>query len=353
MDFGKKQSIVVFLDRQRFDLYCEEQNQTYHFDLSSYVANLEIINIEDLRNQIKNFVETSKITPGNITIVLSESILFVKGLPQGIENEDEDTQVQKFIDSVPFEHVGYRSYQIENGKLLVAASKDFYSGIKICFEKCGFTINIIAPIYAAPISIDPSQGLDENTGRLILKSADALRQGGLEITEEKTITTTATAKITPQKPDRKRLLMMLSLFGVLIVILVIVLISSQPSPNPSKNTQAGAPNNSAPQPTAVRDVQTSSINLTSQTVRIKIVNIATASASAETLKGSLNTAGFENVLLEVSNTSQPTGPVITFTSNTPADLRTEIANNVSRVAGNFTIEEGQISEADVLIFLVK
>src|SRR5688500_1259149 len=139
MDSSKKPSLILYLERARFDLYSEAQNRVYNFDLQPYVSNLEIVKKAELVTQIGNLVAENKIPPGNIIIVLSENVFFSKGIPTINMLEDEEDQIQKFSDSAPFEHVEVKAYPVEGGKLIVAANQDFYKDIGSAFEQVGFS----------------------------------------------------------------------------------------------------------------------------------------------------------------------------------------------------------------------
>ena len=170
-----KETNLIYLDRNRFDFYSEVQNQIYNFDLSTFVVNLEVMNQAGLSEQVKNFVDTNKVPIGNIIIVLSENLLFIKGIPaQSEDQEAEDTQ--KFQNSIPFDHVIVKSFPMEGGKLLVGTNKEFYSAIEKCFSNCGFKTTIVIPVYSTQISIAVNSLMDIENAKTILKNVDIILQ---------------------------------------------------------------------------------------------------------------------------------------------------------------------------------
>lgn len=345
-----KSTNVLYLDKNRFDLYNEEQNKIFNFDLSNFTQNLEIINKQDLETQIKAFITNFKLSPGGIIIILSENILFVKGLPPDTEINQDDGQDQKFINSVPFEHVAVKTYPIEGGQLLVAANRDFYSSIKLCFDNNGFKTNIVTPIYSTGATINPDTGLDENTGKTLLKNEAQLKLNGIEVLVEKEAVNTPI--ITTGKPEKKRLIRLLSVFGILIVVFLGVLINSFRNQNTPSGQSAILPSvTPLPQNTIVQIASSSSV-LTTETVRVKILHPSSATTSGNLVKAKLNEVGFRNILQE-STTSISNSPIVIFTNTVPADIRTHIINNLSQITTNLVIQETQISEADVTIFLIK
>ena len=264
--------MVLLLLRNRIDLYSEAQAAIFHFDLSPYFTNLEPVDKPNLEEQIKNFVAQNKIPPGNITVVIGEDALFVKAIPPDLKNEDEE--IEKFIDSVPFDRVTQMSYVIEGGKLIVATNRDLYTSIKHAFENVGFAVSFIIPVFSTNLNIDPNTGLDENSAKIILKNTQTPAGSSFDNSSEKLPSTNKPpAKNPTQGPDKKRLLALVGVFGLLMVLLMFVTLNSLNSnqqPAGDIGNQSTTPT-SIPIPTSVPvpeiPVGTSQATDSSQTVQ--------------------------------------------------------------------------------------
>lgn len=348
LNMPAKISNIIYLDQNRFDFYSETQNKLYNFDLSSYASNLEITDKNGLHEQIKNFVGTAQIPVDGIVIVLADSLLFIKGVKEADESSDEDEgEVRKFVDSVPFEHVTYKTYPIEGGDLVVAANRDFYGTIKNAFEKIGFDVDFVLPVYSAQVTIDANNPFSESTARTILKNAPVLRKNGLEISEKQL---EPAPIITNQKPNKKRFIFLIGIFALLIIVLVVVIINSQNTP-PSAAPKVATPGNSTPilSPPITPNATTAAV-LDKTALKIKVSGPASAAVTSQAIKSNLTNLGYAGIQQEI-NSNAPVAPVVVFASSVAPFDRTQIINSISLLVTNFTIQESQNPGSDVIIFL--
>lgn len=347
--FKNKQQGIIYLDRNIFDYYSVGQNNTLRFDFSSFINNLEIINKEGFEGQIKLFIDNNKLIPSNIAIILSENVLFEKGFP--VETENIVTEIQKFADNVPFEHVSIKDYGLDNGILAVATNKDLYSAIKEVFEKNDFTIEAIVPIFNTGINtLDPNYGLDPASAKSLMGNFEALKQNSFEIDIE-----TKTPKPPPtvsQKKENKKTYVLLGVFGVLIIILIIVSINAlKPEPKKTKTNPSPA-TNSAPIPSTDK-TGTASATITEEVARIKIVTPPQNFTPTENLKSKLTTAGLKNIEVEENPTAQFTQTTIVFSPNTSINIREKVLKETSSVYPNITTQQLDNTNYEAIISLVK
>lgn len=352
MDIGKKPSDLLFLDREGFYFFAEDQNRSFTFDLRPFVSNLEIVDKAGLKTQIKNFIDTSKIAPTNIVIVLSDNVLFIKGVAPGQSSADEEEKAQIFAESIPFEHIQTKSYAIEGGKLLVGTNKDYYEEISSAFEKSNFSISLILPIYSTGIIIDPTVGFNDVSAKIVLKNLPNLVMFNLEEREIKNKSEEKKpAAPNSQKPDKKRLYALSGFFALLIVVLIFVFINSQKENSPKTKNPASIPANVANVSPTLATQATQSAQLLPQNVRIKLAGPNVNSPSLLAVKKSLENAGYKNITVGLSQAQNPT-PLISFSDAISPDAKTQIASIVSQVATNFSTNLEQDPEADVTINLV-
>lgn len=346
--FNNKQQGIVYLDRNIFDYYGENSTDTLRFDFSPFISNLEIINKEDLIAQINLFIDSNKLIPSNLAIVLSENVLFTKGLPEGTEHPDEE--IQKFSDNIPFERVGIKSYKLNTGTLLVATNKDLFTTIKEAFNKKGFNTEAVIPIFNTGInSLDPNYGLDPASAKSLMGSFERLKQGSFEI--DSPLEIIKPKEENRKKKENKRTYALLGVFGFLIIILALVTVNSL-KPPPPKKTQAPRPLE-APAKTVAEPVSSSSSALLTET-EMKIGIVADAgNLNAEKIKQSLITVGFANVTIDKTSSLNLSQPVVMFSSTVPETIREKILKETKIYYPSILPQESPNSALDATITLPK
>jgi len=345
-----KSNNVIFLDKNRFDFYNEEQNKTYSFDLSQFVNNLEIVNKQEFDQAVAAFVTTNKISTGGIIIVLSESVLFVKALPPDTEISLDDEKEGKFINSVPFEHVSFKTYPIEGGKLLVATNKDFYSYVKSAFEKLSFTTNIVTPIYSSGVSTLADSGLTPDAAKTLLKNEGVLRTNAIEALEEKEVKPSPI--VTTGKPEKKRLIALLSVFGVLILVLVIVTVISLRTPSVPTTNQSQNQISVSPTIPVVAEVASTSGELTVESTSVRITYPDGSISVANILRDRLASLGYKNITLQ-STTTTSTNSLLLTNDLVSQEAKTAVYNNVSQIVPSIISQEVDRGDADIVILIGK
>ncbi len=338
---------VIFLDKSRLDIYSSDRSAIFSFDLTPFSSNVEINNTSNFEQSIKEFIDSNKIPPSDVVLVLAESILFAKGLPA--ENQDEDEEA-KFADTIPFDNVAFRAYPVQGGKLIVATNKSYYIDILTAFEKNGFSISSVLPVYSTGVNIDSSLGFTVENATSIIRSADSLKQQGFDAAKEKETEKKAENNINTPKPDRKRLFLLLGALGVLIIILVIVGLNSF-RPSPQKEIPTPLPTR-VPSPTLSSGIGSPSASLSKENIEIKIQFLASSASDAQILQNNLTNAGFKKLENELTNSGSPNSLVL-FSTKVPLPIREEITSEVEKVSTNFITQENQNLGSDVLILLVK
>jgi hypothetical protein len=100
-----------------------------------------------LHAQIKAFIETNKIAPSSLIVVLAKNILFQKDFVKDQETqEQQDLAAQEFIDNVPFESVGSKIVPLEKGIRVITANADLYESVMSTFQQVGFSIQSLLPV---------------------------------------------------------------------------------------------------------------------------------------------------------------------------------------------------------------
>ena len=136
--FNKKQSCILYLYRNGFILFINFYSSITKFVfLQTIVKDLDLINEDQLRIQIKSLIESYKIPAGVLIIILTETVLFQKDIPnhaaaeygQPELKEGQNEKIEKFLDSVPFENVLSKNVPLQNGVRIIATNKDLVDEI--------------------------------------------------------------------------------------------------------------------------------------------------------------------------------------------------------------------------------
>lgn len=228
MDFIKRQPGFLYLDKNGFYFY--ESGLTLVVSLAflaTSVKDMDVINGASLINQIKSFVEQYHLTPASILIILSPNITFEKDFV-GISRESAKEEVEKFIDTVPFDSVIAKEYPIENGVKVIAANDDLYRELKVGFEKVSFSVENIVPYQMLGQDQSFIRNLTTENAMQLLRRVDHLKQYSMNSQEKKQTLVNQNdigkKEGSQNKKPNTRLFAMAGIFIVLFIILGIMLL---------------------------------------------------------------------------------------------------------------------------------
>jgi hypothetical protein len=384
--FSKSHPIIIYIDRLGFSVYQETLVNIPKFNFTpDLVANLDVINKEQLTNFISTFVQVNKITPSSIVIVLSDYVIFVKDLADSIQKPDQNQnpkensgdikdhrdEVQSFLEDIPFEDVLAKVIRVGNVDRIVAANKEIIMAIADVFTNNKSTVESIVPAFAFGQNANFSTGLTLDNAKIILGDMTTLKLSNLLTDQEKILPTqkiegglnnlSTTSNLDPtstnvKKPKNLRQYSLVGVFGILLVVLVIVIANSVAEPTPkSYKARAVMP---TVIPTAIPTLAVASKSATIDPIEVKEINIE-ISHSAQSwevtskLRKNLSEIGFQNITDEISETSIPEKSSIIFSENISTDLRNNIIIEIKEILPNISISEGQDIENEINISIGK
>lgn len=361
-----KQKGVIYLDKDKLDIYINKSSKILRLGFSAEVArDLEIIDKEKFYSLIKAFIDTYKIPVSNLVIMLAKDLIFDKDF-QNQETEDKQNleEIQKYLDTIPFETIGIKIIKHEKTTKVIAANRDFYQTIKAGFEKQGFIIESIIPtvILGNNNKLDATRTLDKESAQFILKKLDWLSLNSMPINEN--------VIKEPEKNENnplqnKRLLVMLILFGVLIIIFIVLLVNSFKPQKTTKNntgsttqsqvavpTQATMENN--PVSTSDANLNTSSNSGTLDTnIRIRIVNNTQNLKEAQKIKQLLESKGFSDIETQNNTSINTVKTLIIFSDRISKEMRDQITNMIIQVSPDASVQINNASQFDLSITVGK
>ncbi len=254
MATNTKKKGVIFIEKNAFYYFDETRTNVLQYAFPpNLVQDLEIFDKEALETQIKTFIDTNKIFPANLMLVISDSIIFEKMVPL-TDNSKKDQEVQNFLENIPFENIIYKVYDQDKGYKIIAFNKEIFTSLKSAFETPGFTVSGVIPNFILG-NMGSSGTLQINTVKFVLSKFDMLQKESLVIepvkpnildtdilnlkanenneTEEEQFTTTR-----PPVKKNSTLPYLSAVFFVLFIVLGIVIYmqfqqNKKPSPVPS------------------------------------------------------------------------------------------------------------------------
>lgn len=356
-----KQKAVIFVEKTNFKFYASNLSQIYVFEYpADTVKDLEVINKDIISQQIKSFIEANKLVSSDLIIVLSDEIIFGKEFPSQL-NEDQEEQIQGFLNSIPFDEVGYNRIISENSIFVIAANRELYKSIQNSFEKAGFYTITIIPIFALEKDNIAMNGFTQDVAELIIKRIETLKQYSLETTEEHT------AQIAlKEKQDKSFLstrihtstIALISIFVVLIGILVFMLIKNPfaPAQKPKSAILPPLPSPTStllitPLPTEASS-STSGLIKSMSTVSVTLQSSVGQEAQVQVITNLLRSKGITQITpLPTSIASSNT--VIIFNPSLPIDIKNTITTEITKALPNAIAQENKDASSDVVILIGK
>lgn len=377
----KEHPIIIFLDRNGFLLYQDTLSNVWQFPFSQdLVQNLDVINKLQLVNSIGSFIQTNKLIPSSLIIILADSVIFQKslslqknqedGLPQEDKTinksqidfsikEQQEKEIKKFLDSVPFEEI---LAKVVNNTRLVATNKDLLEGVVHPFKKMGCNVEAIVPAFMYQQYIDFSQGLSQNIAKIVLQQGDLLKLGNMltnqQAVEPKQDSNDQPQNVPKEKPNNTRQFVLIAIFVFLIIVLVIVYLISRTSLTPPSSSQnnvlqpSESQSNTAPT-AALQATPTiappTAIDL--KTIEIAVVKNQETEILASALKNLLTQSEFLNVTLQDSTGPIPAKSSILFSKSIPEHARQKVIVEIKKLFPDISIQESQDNGSAITIIV--
>ena len=215
---------VLLLKRDGFDYYEDKSGRILSFPFSLAVVNsLEIVNLEELKMQIKAFVEINKVLRADLLIILSADILFEKDI-QTQDPNIQSQETQKFLDIVPFESISTKLLPMEQGLRVITVNKNLVDAVRTSHENLGFSIEGIVPYEMLGGLLSGVNSLNIETSKAIIGKFDSLKDASFEFENEKKPIPQVESHTGKSTKSRLRLYAMLGVFGLLLLILIFLII---------------------------------------------------------------------------------------------------------------------------------
>lgn len=383
--------VILFIDRNGFSIYQDTLTNIPKFNFTSdLVVNLDVINKEQFTNLIATFIQINKIVPGNLAVILSDSITYTKDLVNqnsspnstaanidkglGAQNigKDHKEEIADFLENIPFEEVLAKVIKTDKLSRIVAVNKDLVATIIDVFVSRGSTMMGIVPAFMYGQNANFTTGLTQGNASMVINETEIFRIGNLLTDQEKMISSSkleSELKDSPtgaksdldnegKKPKNLRQYILIGIFVMLLVVLAVVFLNLGASQTPvdtisnpphilpeSDSLPTGEPTlTQAPITTAPLDIKS---------IKIKIVQSSQSDEKAVFLKDGLLKMGFVDVANEVSEVSIPEKSSVIFSQSIPADLRNNVITEIKKILPEISILENQDSNFTIDILIGK
>jgi hypothetical protein len=221
---------ILYLDRNTLGIFTPGMAAMLYFTFPpEVIRDVEIIDKDTLLNQIKAIIESNNIQPANLTVLLSDNLLFSRDFQPTPEHSEEQL-IKPFMEEVPFEHVASKTVTTPQAISVITTNKDFYETFTKGFKAAGFTVKAILPATYAGLDVNQLTQLTPDMVSTIAGKADSLGLYNfalLPATEKPPITDHRPQSSGVQQSGNKRLVVLVGVFGLLIGILAIVFLMSR------------------------------------------------------------------------------------------------------------------------------
>lgn len=204
-------------------LYGDNITEVKELDLRdpNLIRDLEVVNQEQLEAKILSFVDTGKILPAGIIIVLSSAYTFDKNF-ENPATPQQYAQIQSFLSTVPFEDIYSRTYEVGKSSKVIAVNKSFCDALIMSFEKLKFTFYGVVPFQIVQ-SFMP-EFAEKVDLKLLYGKFDELKQYRVFTLEKEVAKEAENTNKTDTK--NKRLMIFIGIFIFLLIILSVVIINT-------------------------------------------------------------------------------------------------------------------------------
>ncbi len=343
---------VIYIDRNNLYFYGGNVHSPVAFSFpQTSVKDMEVINPEELAVQITEWIKNHKIESSPTLLLLASTIYFQKEIPDTTAPDQRTEMKKTFIENIPFNDTHIQEILVGKSILLVAVNTDFIYSIRDIFQTCGFVIEAIAPI-AEIYGLQTPPAFSPQVAQDALKKIS--KDNGFPLHQQIEANLTQSEDPLPKTQSNNRLYIMIGVFIILIGVLGI-LFYMQRKPNRTKRVVPTVTTVALPSPTTIPSVEepqasaSSSLSLTKQNLSIQILNGSGIPGQADTIRQRLTIRGFSNITTGNAGEVQSSRTLIIFKKEVGEIERNEIIKEIELFSNNYTVQEKQDIDNDVLI----
>jgi hypothetical protein len=370
------QIVILFLDKNGFDLYTPTQESFLRFAFSPQaVQDMEVISTDILISQLTTFITSYSIPPSLVTILISQSLLFMQDIqtiipsqdgntpPQTVSAVEQQQKIQQFLDTVPFEVTESKTFPIDGGIRIAATNKALYQDIITSFEKTGSLVKAVIPTFVLGTA---NEGLNDETITTVIKNNEALKQESFVVHIQEIIPLTPEEKkkefFSLPKQQKKlyvyggAFVLLMSVLGLMVKQMFDSNTAEIQKGQQLKNSSKQITNQIAVTPTTMITqipvgsfLPSSSAAIDRTAVKIVIETSSITSTQGTLIKNKLLTNGYTNVAVNANAPATTAKTLVIFSTTVNPTIQTEITTMISNIFTNFSTQQGTQTKFDITI----
>ncbi len=255
MENTKKQNAILYIDLGKGFFLGSNARGTLQIDFpADTFADGDLIDKEKFLQRLQEFIQTNKIEPCPLIVIYSKSISFEKEFEENTVSEKSETEIAEFIELVPFEDVLSKIYKLNNKKRAIAFNRELFESVNYGFEREKFTVVSAVPYSVLEVMISElADNLDLN---ILLNKFEEMKQYNFENDIEPLKDNNS--KTETKTNNKKRVYLLLGVFGILAVVLGFLIITTIFAPAKKKTPtlvkqppSVNQPVQTAPEPSVI------------------------------------------------------------------------------------------------------
>lgn len=345
---------IVYISKNKLTVYVQDSPTLFTLEFKpTYVRDLEIINEDELNKELKLFIETNKLPPSDIGLVLADSLLFEKKLT--VPPADIEKEIKKYLEDIPFEDSSYQIVNVSGEIDIVVANALFYMLFITAFETLGFTVQGVIPAKVVSAQFASSDTIDVNSANFLSgKFTSYLGFNFIKpIIENKEDTTEIHTNEKPPKSHEKMLIgVFISLVVVMCVMYYLIYLRKPAKkpilPPPPRVVSPVVVTRVPAFPTATIVLPSLSVMAPAQ-IPIEIRSSSTSSLdTANRLKNILSQKGFTDISLITTDKTTAQNIIVVFSNKIDKSMENTIMEEAQKI-GPVTSQETEVASLRVVI----
>ncbi len=213
-------SVVVFIDRNRLQFYSSRMPDILSLEIpATFSKDLDIVNKDGFYTLVNQWLSKNNLGGAQLFFVLSPLTYFERIITASEESRQE-TDILSFYNSVPFEELATRVLTIDGKKHAVAVNRDFIESLRHAFMFQGYHVTAVVPAVLLG-TLAAKRWMDKEMGAYIVKHLDALVSQNMVESDQPNVVVPVSHG--PTEKNNPRLMIMVSIFGVLLLALIVVI----------------------------------------------------------------------------------------------------------------------------------
>jgi hypothetical protein len=223
--FGQiSKPVIVYVDRNRLQFYGGKLSSIAALDLPPAIASdIEVTNRDGFYTLVNQWMKQNAIGGSPLFFVLSPSTYFEKVISATTDTEQE-TEILKFYDMVPFEELLTKVISAGPAvpKHAFATNSAFIEALKHAFLLQGLRVVGVIPAMLLG-SLSAKRWMDAEMGAYVVKHFAELQGQSVVASDDLQVSLPNAPANVPTTENNPRLMIMVSIFGVLLLGLIVFL----------------------------------------------------------------------------------------------------------------------------------